>query len=84
MVGYFGVVYRMSVQRILGEFQGVASELGMELQRVQQRGDLSEEIFWNVPASGSRIGNQLCFVEILGNVQCLFGREAVASVGISL
>ena len=50
----------------------------------KQLGDFREHVFGNVAASGSRIGDELLFVELLRDFECLLRREAVLGVGLLL
>ena len=78
----------------LAAVQAAACRHGFRLQLVlpfgqaadegKQLGDFREHVFGNIAASGSRIGDELLLVELLGDFKRLFRREAMLGVGFLL
>ena len=82
MVRYFRAVHATACRFLDGEC--IETPHRTVFQGLQQFRNLGKDIFRYITASRSRIGDELRFIEFLGNGKCLFSREAVLTVGILL
>ena len=82
MVGHLARVYAAMGEH--AQTADMASQLFVALQLFEQLGDSLENIVGDVTAARAGIGDELGFVELLGNSERLLRREPVAAVGFLL